>query len=444
MDLDPWLAGALSLGLLFLALIAVLSALETAVLNARRSRLCEDDPSGRAVAFLDAPERFQMSAHLAKSLCESLLYGVAGFAGLELGVGHHDGPLPDYLGQLLARSWPGMLIGALLAYLCVTLLGEAIPKALAARHPERLLVRFAGFARVFTVVFTPIWWLTCYLGRVLARTAGADMSGVSRVAHSEEEIKLLVEGSAEEGVLEEEEKEMIHSIIEFTDTVARQVMVPRIDISSVGVDASIDDVVQEVLASGHSRIPVHEGTLDTVVGVIHIKDLLHALSRHEQVSIRDLIREPYFIPEGKKLDELLQEFRRLKNHMAIVVDEFGGTSGLVTVEDVLEEIVGEIEDEYDVEVHPNTQVVQTENGTIVDARMTLADLNEELELELPPGDYETIGGFVFSLFGRPPELGEQISYGNLHFLVEALDGLRLQRIRIVREEPAAEEPTPAE
>jgi putative hemolysin len=439
---DQWLIGALIAGGVFLAGIAWLSALETAVRNARRSRLGELNPA--AEALIEDSEQFRTSAHLAKSLCESLWYAVTAFVGMELAIGRHAGNLPDYLGDLLMRSWPGILLGALVGYFCVTLFGETFPKVLAARNPERVLIRNAGLIRIFVLLFTPVWWVTCRLGRLLAKAAGTDTTGVSRAAHSEEEIKLLVEGSAEEGVLEQEEKEMIHSIIEFTDTVARQVMVPRIDISAVSVDASIEDVVNEVIASGHSRLPVYENTPDNVLGVVHIKDLLGPLANHEAISIREAMREPYFIPEGKKLDELLQDFRRQKSQLAIVVDEFGGTSGIVTVEDVLEEIVGEIEDEYDVEEHPNTQLVETEDGAIVDARMTLADVNEELCLDLPPGDYDTVGGFVFSLFGRPPELGEQVSWGNTHFLVEALDGLRLQRIRVVRVTPEGdEEPSPA-
>lgn len=439
MPADPWLISALGVGLLLLGLIALLSALETAVLNSRRSRLVNLSPKAAEAAgvIIDDPDQFQTSAHLAKALSESLLYADAAFIGLELALLQHREPVPPTLGELLARSWPGVMGGALVAYFCVTLLGEALPKAAAARAPEAMLARHCGVIRVFTLLFTPVWWLTRRLGRILASGTGADAQAVSRAAHSEEEIKLLVEGSAEEGVLEEDEKEMIHSIIEFTDTVARQVMVPRIDVHSVSVHAPIADVVQEVLASGHSRLPVYEGTLDNVVGIVHIKDLLGGLTRGEQVPLRDVMRDPYFIPEGKKIDELLQEFRRQKSQLAVVVDEFGGTSGIVTVEDVLEEIVGEIEDEYDVD-EAAAQVEETGSGAIVDGRMTLGDVNEELGLDLPPGDYDTIGGFVFSLFGRPPEVGEQVSYGEVHFLVEGMDGLRLQRIRVVREQPSEE------
>ena len=229
---------------------------------------------------------------------------------------------------------------------------------------------------------------------------------------------------------------MIHSIFDFTETVARQVMGPRIDVDSVSVDQTVDEVVRQALQTGHSRLPVHEGTLDHVVGVVHVKDLLPCLvegDRHG--SIRSAMREPYFVPEGKKIDELLQEFRTHKSQLAIVVDEFGGTSGLVTVEDVLEEIVGEIEDEYDVEHHPAAEVSSTGEGAIVDARMTIDDVNEQLELGIPEGDYDTLGGFVFSLFGRPPSVGERISYHHLDVIAEAMDGMRLLKIRVLTNNP---------
>jgi len=435
--MDPWLGGTLILALLLLMAISGLSGVETAVLNARRSRLGEGAGSEGAAVVLEAPERFQASAHLAKSLCESLLYASTALAGLGLATQGQAAPL----GEALGRAWPGVAAGALLGYLAVTILGEAIPKALAARHPEALLRRSVGFIQGFTLVFTPLLWVTRSLGRLLAATAGADAAVTSRAAHSEEEIKLLVEDSAEEGVLEEEEKEMIQSIFEFTDTVARQIMTPRTDVSSVSLEATLPEVVALAVETGHSRFPVYENTLDTVAGVVHVKDLLPHIQEPTQMTIRDLLRPPYFVPESKKIDELLQEFRRQKSQLAIVVDEYGGTSGLVTVEDVLEEIVGEIEDEYDTEERVD-EVVESDSGALIDARMTLDDFNQAFAAELPLDENDTVGGFVFSLFGRPPEVGERVTHADLEFHVEELDGLRLRRLRIVRLE-AGEEGEPA-
>ena len=429
-----WLVGALLVLVGLTSTIAVLSALETAVLSARRSRLVQmrhrNVPA--AEAMIESQQQFQSSAHLAKSLAESGVYGAAALAGMEIALLFRFGPLPGTVAALMAQTWPGVIAGAVLAYLGVTILGETLPKAVACRNPEGTLLRWVGFIRVFTLLFTPIFWCTRHLARAAALGSGVAPSLASRAAHSEEEIKLLVEDSAEEGVLEEEEKEMIHSIFEFTDTIARQIMVPRIDVRGVDAETCLKDVVTQAMSSGHSRLPVYEGTVDKVVGVIHVKDLLtHLVEGRGESPVREIMRSPYFVPETKKIDELLQEFRRAKSQMAIVVDEFGGTSGLVTVEDVLEEIVGEIEDEYDVTARPEMEEEDAEAGPLVDARMTVEDVNEELGLELPEGDYETLGGFVFTLFGRPATAGESVHYGAIEFRVEDVDGVRLNRIRIL-------------
>ncbi len=442
---DPWMLSALAVILLLLALISWLSGLETAVLNARRSRLAtwEGNVGHAAEKLLDHAENFQSSAHLGKSLCESLLYAACALAGVNLALVARGGEVPSRMGELLERAWPGILGACVLGYFAVTLVGEALAKSLAARQPERLLVRSLGLVKFYTLAFSPILYVARRAGQLLASWAGANPFQTARAARTEEEIKLLVEGSAAEGVLEQEEKEMIHSIIELPDTVARQVMVPRIDIWTVPATATLDEVLKECMESGHSRLPVHEGTLDNVVGIVHVKDLIPHLARgNREVVVRDLLREPFFVPEGKRLDELLHEFRTHKTQLAIVVDEFGGTSGMVTVEDVLEEIVGEIADEYDVDVEPSAEIATSGEGLLVDARMPIDDLNEEQGLEIPEGDYDTLGGFVFSLFGRPPAVGERVSCGPHEFVVEGMEGLRVQRVRIVpRNEAPVEAPT---
>jgi putative hemolysin len=443
MDPESWLTAGGLLAAALLGFIALLSSLETALLSARRSRLAQLDDRRKqaAEALMEAPHQFQASAHLAKSLAESLLYGVSALLGMELALLTIPGEAPLPPSMVVTRAWPGILAGALAAYLAVTILAESLPKALSARNPELTLLRGVGFIRAFTLVFTPMFWLTSRLARFVASRAGFDPMLSARAAHSEEEIKLLVEDSAEEGVLEAEEKEMIHSIFEFTDTIARQVMVPRIDIDSISTETCLEDVVKQAMRSGHSRLPVYEGTLDKVVGIVHVKDLLpHLMEGRRDLPIKQLMRAPYFVPETKKIDELLQEFRRNKSQMAIVVDEFGGTSGLVTVEDVLEEIVGEIEDEYDFHDAPALDLSQDGEGTLVDARMTIEDVNEALELQLPHDENETVGGLVFSLFGRPAAVGESVRLQDLEFRVEGVDGVRLRKIRILHTPAAKDAP----
>ena len=226
---------------------------------------------------------------------------------------------------------------------------------------------------------------------------------------------MLVQAGEEEGVIEEEEKAMIHSIFDFTDTVARQVMKPRTDMHVAPVTSTLDELLDVITTTGHSRIPIYDEDIDHVVGVVHAKDLLPVLRQGKNLfDMQTVMREAYYIPETKDVGELLAEFKRGNIQMAIVRDEYGGTAGLVTVEDLLEEIVGEIRDEYDIE-EPLIQIIDEDHG-VVSARMRVDELNEEMNLEIPESeDYETIGGFVFDLFGHQPNEGETISYGNVDF-----------------------------
>ena len=208
---------------------------------------------------------------------------------------------------------------------------------------------------------------------------------------------------------------MIHSIFDFTDTVARQVMKPRTDMHVAPVTSTLDELLDVITTTGHSRIPIYDEDIDHVVGVVHAKDLLPVLRQGKNLfDMQTVMREAYYIPETKDVGELLAEFKRGNIQMAIVRDEYGGTAGLVTVEDLLEEIVGEIRDEYDIE-EPLIQIIDEDHG-VVSARMRVDELNEEMNLEIPESeDYETIGGFVFDLFGHQPNEGETISYGNVDF-----------------------------
>lgn len=249
---------------------------------------------------------------------------------------------------------------------------------------------------------------------------------------------MLVQAGEDDGILEEDEKEMIHSIFEFTDTIVRKVMVPRIDVKAVEVDSSIEELMDVIISAGHSRVPVYDDTIDNIVGIVHAKDLLQVLYDHSlSMPLRDLMRPPYVIPENKMVDELLAEFKRSKIQMAIVVDEYGGTAGLVTIEDLLEEIVGDIMDEYDVE-EPLVRMID-DNTAVVDARTPINEINDCMRLELPDEEFDTIGGFVFGLFGREAHVGDVAQYETVDLIVEQTDGHRIQQIRIVNTPRADDE-----
>lgn len=441
-----WFILAACAAAVLLSLMALLSALESALLNARRSRLVQLVSTSRHESLerlLESPTDFQTSAHLTKSLCESLLYAAAALLGMGLALQRLPA-VPADIPSLVLSSWAGILGGAFAAFLAVTLFGEALPKAHVLRNPEAMLIRHSGFIYAFTALTIPLRRMTGRLARLLA--FGTDPELTQRAAHSEEEIKLLVQGSAEEGVLEQEEKAMIHSIFEFTDTTARQVMTPRIDITGVSSTRTVLDAVRLCIDSGHSRLPVFDETLDQIVGVVHIKDLLDCLIENRPSRpVVDKMRKPFFIPGSKMIDELLRDFRRTKTQMAIVTDDHGGVDGLVTVEDVLEEIVGEIQDEYDSDEEvPHFQPADERGGALVDARLPVDDVAEALGVNIPEGDYDTFGGFVFSLFGHSPSEGESVEWNGLRIVADDLDGLRLRKVRVIlidspQHEPANQE-----
>jgi len=251
---------------------------------------------------------------------------------------------------------------------------------------------------------------------------------------SEEEIEAYIDFGAREGILEPDEEELLRGLVDFGDTHVRSVMTPRIDITCTPIDTSLDDLRKLFLESGHSRMPLYEGSIDRVVGILHIRDLVRALGPPQRRSARDLAKPPFFVPETKPLGELLKEMQAAHQQMAIVVDEFGGTSGLVTIEDLLEEIVGEIIDEHEVEP---SEVARLPDGSWrLDGRVHLETLEELFDLDLDDAPSETVGGLVFSTLGYVPEVGDSIDLPGLRVWVESLEDRRIRTVRVERSEEA--------
>jgi hemolysin (HlyC) family protein len=251
-----------------------------------------------------------------------------------------------------------------------------------------------------------------------------------RRALTEKELQDMILVSEEEGIINEEEGDMLNSIFEFGDTVVREVMIPRTDMVCGSVAASMPDLLQEIIRSGHSRFPIYEGSIDQIVGVVYAKDLLRYWDREPvAVSIADVMRTPFFVPESKKIEELLQDFKSRRVHMAIAIDEFGGTSGLITIEDLLEEIVGDIMDEYDLE---ESQLHEEADGSLlVDARLNIYELEEHFALTVPGKEqFDTVGGFLSHLAGHVPKVGETIRDGRLEMTVVEGDERKISRVRI--------------
>lgn len=256
------------------------------------------------------------------------------------------------------------------------------------------------------------------------------------------EIKQLIDVGEEEGLLSEDEGEMIQSILSFRDTLAREIMVPRTDAVIISADTPIEKLLQLVIQEGHSRFPVHSGSSDNIIGILHVKDLLTFWSA-EHLDLKDIIRTPYFIPETKKISHLLRELRDKKSHMAIVIDEYGGTAGLVTIEDIIEEIIGEIHDEHD---NDEILMVATDEGDlVVDARLEIEKLVEHFNLEVPKGNFESVGGFIISLLGRVPQPQETVTHAPLEMTIESADARKIRKVRVrVRKEEANPDITPAD
>jgi putative hemolysin len=287
--------------------------------------------------------------------------------------------------------------------------------------------------------------------RAVARLFGVRTPGFEPLVHTPEEIRSIVARGHEQGVVEEDEREMIHGVFEFSQTVAREVMTPRIDVVAVPVDIELPELIRVVVEEGHSRLPVYSGTIDTVVGVLLAKDLIPLLAdaerfHHRPFDIREIMREAYFVPDTKPVDDILSEFQQQKVHLAIVLDEFGGTYGLVSMEDLLEEIVGEIDDEYDVSEPEFTPT--PEGDVLIDGGASLSEVNERYGLALPEEDYDTIGGYIFGALGRVPVPGDQLEVaaeGRAWLLVvEETEDRRVLRVRLTNAAEVAEVAEPVQ
>jgi putative hemolysin len=329
-------------------------------------------------------------------------------------------------------------VTTLIVALLSLVLGEIAPKGLALQSPDAWALRLAPFVNVSAFVFMPITALVLGLSNLFVRPFGARARFETPMI-TREEFEQIIDQGEQHGELDDEEAKIITNVFDLSETPVRAVMTPRIDMTALPVDAPLSRTLETILESGHSRIPVYENTVDNIVGVVHAKDLLPLFQAEtHRVNLPDVMRAPYFVPEMKKVSELLAEMRRSNHHLAIVQDEYAGTEGLVTIEDLLEEIVGEIRDEYDVDEPDMETVSATE--TLIDGRMSIDDVNDRMGLELPHKDYDTIGGLIFGQLGHEATPGERIRIKDLEFVVETVEGRRIRTIRAVRVGEEASEP----
>lgn len=431
-----------SLGIDFLKLAAVailvlanafFVAAEFALVSVRRTRVSELIAQGNARArwverATQNPDRFIAATQLGITMA-SLGLGWIG----EPALGHLLQPIirlfPSQLEDEVSRSLSAALAFAIITFLHVVV-GELAPKSIALQDPERTSL-FVARPTVWTAqLFAPAIWLLNGAGNALLKLLRISPASPHQLAHSIEELKMLVSASAESGVVADDEEEMLHAVFDLGETLVRQVMVPRTEVVAVSVESTIEDLIDVAVRQPHTKMPVYEGNLDHIVGVVHVKDVLRAFhGDHEPMkSVRSIMREAIFVPESARINTLLSRFRARKQQIAIVLDEYGGTGGVVTLEDLLEEIVGEVGDPFD--EGPDIQP-QPDGTSLLEGLTPLQEVNEHFGLTLRDPHYDTIAGYLLGRLGRMAQIGDTVLVDGVRLRVEALDGQRIARISLV-------------
>ena len=338
---------------------------------------------------------------------------------------------------LVTRAFGDMYVGVGtgILTLLVLIFGEITPKTSATLYSETMALRFAKPIYMIMQVLTPVIFIVDKLSQGVLRLLHVDPNK-KQDAITEDELRTIVEVSHEEGVIESDEKKMIYNVFDFGDSVAKDIMVPRIDMTFIDVDATFSEVIEVFREVKYTRYPVYEETTDNVIGIINIKDLL-LTENQKKFCIRDYLREPLYTYEFKKTAELMVELRKTQNNIAIVLDEYGATAGLITLEDMLEEIVGEIRDEYDEDEEDLIRRIGPREY-VVEAAMKLDDLNDQLGLDLESEDYDSIGGFIIGLLDHLPEEGEEVTHKTLRFVVDKVDRNRIDKIHLYIQEEETE------
>jgi CBS domain containing-hemolysin-like protein len=326
-------------------------------------------------------------------------------------------------------------VGTGILTLLVLIFGEITPKTSATLYSETMALRFAKPIYMIMQVLTPVIFIVDKLSQGVLRLLHVDPNK-KQDAITEDELRTIVEVSHEEGVIESDEKKMIYNVFDFGDSVAKDIMVPRIDMTFIDVNATFSEVIEVFREVKYTRYPVYEETTDNVIGIINIKDLL-LTENQKKFCIRDYLREPLYTYEFKKTADLMVELRKTQNNIAIVLDEYGATAGLITLEDMLEEIVGEIRDEYDEDEEDLIRRIGPREY-VVEAAMKLDDLNDQLGLDLESEDYDSIGGFIIGLLDHLPEEGEEVTHRNLRLVVDQVDRNRIDKIHLYIQEEETE------
>lgn len=421
-----------ALGLLAVVFLVLLNAFfvaaEFALVSVRPTRIAELVASGNRTARwvargLENPDRFIAATQLGITLAS-------------LGLGWIGEPALSGLLEPLIELFPAEsaftishTLSAVIAFSLITFLhvvvGELMPKSIALQGPERTSMLVARPLAWAVLIFKPFIWALNGTGNGLLKLLKVRPAEGHELVHSVEELKMIVADSAEVGVVADSEQEMLHAVFDFRETLVRQIMIPRTEVISVASNASLEEILETSVSNGFSKLPVYQDDLDHVIGIVHLKDLVDAIQSKGSATARELMRETVFIPEAARVDTLLQIFRARHQHLAIVLDEYGGTAGVVTLEDLLEEIFGEVSDPFDrdVEIQP-----LPDGSSLVNGLTTIADVNEHFGLKLSDPHYDTIAGFILGRLGRLAKLGDTVVVEGVRLRVVAMDGRRVSRV----------------
>jgi CBS domain containing-hemolysin-like protein len=410
-------------------------AAEFSLVSVRQTRITElveqGNPSAEDVReALENPDRVIAATQLGITLAS-------------LGLGWIGEPALSHLLEPIIELFPIELraglshsISAGIAFAFITFLhvvvGELAPKSIALQDPEGTSLFIARPTLWSERLFAPFIWALNGTGNALLRVVGVQPASGHELVHSVEEIKMLVAASTEVGVVAPQEGELLHAIFEFGDLLVRQVMIPRTEIIAVEADLPLTENIPLISESTYTKFPVYDDNLDNILGIVHVKDLLRTMQEPawQNSTARSLVREPMYIPETLPVSELLHRFRDDRQHIAIVLDEFGGTGGLVTLEDLLEEIVGEVSDPFD-RFTPEIETLP-DGSLLVDGLCLIEDVNHRLELDLEDPAYDTIAGYTLGKMGRIPKVNDSVEFGNILIQVKAMDGLRIDRLKLTR------------
>ena len=407
--------------LLLVLLNAIFVAAEYALVTARRARLEERAERGsragkRALGMMDEPVRFISTVQV-------------GITVVGIALGAIGEPLVSRYFDFLPRGVAFVISFAVLTYLSVVL-GELVPKALALQRAEMLALALAIPVDLLSKAFAPVVWVLQHSSNAVLRVFGIKPAPAGMIAFTREDIRLSVAAAEDVGEIQTVEEEMLYKVFDFAEKEVADVMVPRPDVVALSIEMPAEEALRLVLDSPYTRYPVYRESLDDILGILHIRALVSALNDHTIAAVRieELLRPAYVVPETKDLGVLLGEFRRTNQHMAVVVDEYGAIAGIVTLEDLLEEIVGDIEDEFDL---PDESVERVSETTIrVDGSFTIDDFNEQFGTEIDDEDFHTVAGFVFGHLGRAAEVGDEVVDHRLRFRVLETNGTRIQKLEI--------------